>query len=47
MKELHAALTEAGLEVGLQLMESRYGHDAFLLETGQINQHLGNFLQSG
>ena len=47
MKELHAALTEAGLEVERQLMESRYGHDAFLLETGQINQHLGNFLQSG
>lgn len=47
MAELCAALTEAGLEVELQLMESRYGHDAFLLETGQINRHIGNFLQSG
>jgi homoserine O-acetyltransferase len=47
MAELCTALTEAGLEVELQLMESRYGHDAFLLETGQINRHIGNFLQSG
>ena len=46
MEELHAALTEAGLEVELQPMQSLYGHDAFLLETGQINRHIGSFLQS-
>lgn len=45
MAELSEALAEAGLEVELQLMESRYGHDAFLLETGQINRHIENFLQ--
>ena len=46
MEELHAALTEAGLEVELQPMQSLYGHDAFLLETGQINRHIESFLQS-
>lgn len=46
MKELYAALTEAGLETELQLIESLHGHDAFLIETEQINQHLGSFLLS-
>ena len=44
MKELYVALVEAGLDVAFQVLESLHGHDAFLIETAQINNHLENFL---
>jgi homoserine O-acetyltransferase len=46
MSELHEALAEAGVDVSLHVMDSIHGHDSFLLETGQINTHIADFLQS-
>lgn len=43
-KDLLTALQTIGAEVSYNEVKSDYGHDAFLLENGQMNFLLGNFL---
>ncbi|HII03123.1 TPA: homoserine O-acetyltransferase [Methanosarcinaceae archaeon] len=43
-KAIVSALSAANVEVTYREIESHYGHDAFLLEAGQLNYLLHNFL---
>ena len=43
-KDLLTALQTLGVEVSYNEVKSNYGHDAFLLENGQMNFLLNNFL---
>ncbi len=43
-RELVTALSANDLDVTYREIESSYGHDAFLLESGQLGYLLGNFL---
>lgn len=43
-KEIVEALTANDIDVRYCEIKSNYGHDAFLLESGQINYNMGNFL---
>jgi homoserine O-acetyltransferase/O-succinyltransferase len=43
-KEIVMALSTNDLDVGYCEIKSSYGHDAFLLEGGQLNYIIGNFL---
>lgn len=43
-REIASALSAANAEVTYREIESHYGHDAFLLEAGQLNYILHNFL---
>lgn len=44
-KEIVGALTSHELKVQYREIVSHYGHDAFLLEKGQINYHVSSFLE--
>ena len=43
-KKVVSALTANELDVTYREIESNYGHDAFLLESGQLGYMIGNFL---
>ncbi|MDK2825480.1 MAG: homoserine O-acetyltransferase/O-succinyltransferase [Methanolobus sp.] len=43
-KEVVSALTANDIDVTYREIESNYGHDAFLLESGQLGYIIGNFL---
>lgn len=43
-REIVEALTVNDVDVGYCEIKSNYGHDAFLLESGQMNYNIGNFL---
>lgn len=43
-KEIVEALTANDIDVRYCEIRSNYGHDAFLLESGQMNYNIGNFL---
>jgi homoserine O-acetyltransferase len=43
-REMVSALSANELDVTYREIESNYGHDAFLLESGQLSYLLGNFL---
>ena len=45
-QEIVSALTSLNIEVDYSEIRSNYGHDAFLLEEGQMNYLLGRFLSS-